>query len=152
MESVAAVLEGLALAEWLRFSRWGYAAVNTIHVLGISLLIGASITLDLRLLGLWPSASLRSLYGVLSRVAASGLAIAIFSGLLLFSVRATEYAALDLFVLKLTLVAAGALLAAAMHQALEAGKATRSRQCLAGALSLLIWPTVLVCGRLLAFV
>lgn len=152
MEAFATALEGLALAEWLRYSRWGYAAVNAAHILGISLLVGAVVTLDLRLLGLWRSIELGPLYRVLSSVAATGLIVAIASGLLLFSVRATEYALLELFYLKLALIAAGAGLAAAMHFGLDIKHSSRERQRLAGALSLLIWPAVLVCGRLLAFV
>jgi hypothetical protein len=152
VEAFAAALEGLALAEWLRYSRWGYAAVSAAHVLGIALLLGAVVTLDLRLLGLWRSLELVPLYRVLSSVAATGLLVAVSSGLLLFSVRASEYAAIELFFVKLALIAAGAGLAAVMHFGLGVERSTRGRQRLFGALSLLIWPAVLVCGRLLAFV
>ena len=152
MEAVATALEAWVLAEWLRYSRWGYAAINTSHILGISLLIGASITLDLRLLGFWRSIELSPFYRFLSRLAATGLGIAMASGLMLFSVRATEYIALDLFLAKIALVAAGAALAIVMHLRLDPEQGSLASFRLAGALSLLIWPTVLVCGRLLAFV
>ena len=152
MEAFAATLEGIALAEWLRYSRWGYAAVSAAHVLGICLLIGTVITLDLRLIGLWRSIELGPIYRVLSAVAATGLFVAISSGVLLFSVRATEYILLELFFVKLGLIVAGAALAAAMHFGTDIERSSRERQRLFGALSLLLWPTVLVCGRLLAFV
>ena len=84
MEALAATVEGLALAEWLRFSRWGYAAVNALHIFGIALLVGAIVPLDLRLLGLWRSVELAPLYRMLSRIAAAGLLLAIASGALLF--------------------------------------------------------------------
>ncbi|HEX2479362.1 MAG TPA: hypothetical protein VHK45_08790, partial [Geminicoccaceae bacterium] len=61
MESVLDALVASAPAQWLRFSRWGYAAVNTTHVLGIALLVGAILPLDLRLLGLWRSVTLEPL-------------------------------------------------------------------------------------------
>lgn len=152
MEAAATAVEALALAEWLRFSRWGYAAVNTMHVLGIALLVGAIVPLDLRLLGLWRSVELGPLYRVLSRVAATGLVLAIASGALLFSVRATEYAVLELFLAKLALITIGGGHALALHYGTGLPRASRTRQRLAGAVSLLIWPGVLVCGRLLAFV
>lgn len=152
MEALAETVEGLALAEWLRYSRWGYAAVSTIHVLGISLLIGAIVILDLRLLGLWRSIEPGPLYRALSRIAATGLIVAIGSGFLLFSVRATEYAALDLFLVKIVLVIIGTVLAALLHFGFDLAYTTRARQRLTGAVSLLLWPSVLVCGRLLAFV
>lgn len=152
MDAVAAAVEGLALAEWLRFSRWGYAAVNAAHILGVALLVGAIVPLDLRLLGLWRSVELRPLYRVLSRVAAAGLLLAIVSGTLLFSVRAAEYAAGDLFRAKVALVALGGLHALALHFATGFPCVARTKRRLAGAVSLLLWPAVLVCGRLLAFV
>ncbi len=152
MDAVAAALEGLALAEWLRYSRWSYATVNALHVLGIALLIGCVLPLSLRLLGLWSSVDLGSLYRVLSRVAGTGLLIAILSGLLLFATRATEYAALDLFRAKMTLILAGITLAALHHFGADPANLSPSRQRLVGALSLLLWPSVLFCGRFLAFV
>lgn len=152
MESVTAALEGLALAEWLRYSRFGYATVSALHVFGIALLVGAIVPLDLRLLGLWSTIELRPLYRVLSRVAAIGLVVAVASGALLFATRASEYAALDLFLVKIALIAAGAALAAGLHFGVDLPRLGRARQRAAGALSLLIWPTVLLCGRLLAFV
>lgn len=152
METAAAAVEGLALAEWLRFSRWGYAAVNTTHVVGIALLVGAIVPLDLRLLGLWRAVDLQPLYRILSRVAVTGLVLAIASGALLFSVRATEYALMELFLAKLALVVIGGAHALALHYGRGFPRVSRTRQRLAGAVSLLVWPATLVCGRFLAFV
>ncbi len=152
MDAVAAAVEGLALAEWLRFSRWGYATVNSLHVFGIALLVGAIVPLDLRLLGFWRSVELGPLYRILSRAAAIGLVIAIASGLLLFAVRASEYATLDLFLVKISLVGAGLALAAILHFGADLPRASPARQRLVGAISLLLWPAVLLCGRFIAFV
>ncbi len=152
MEAVAAFLEALALAEWLRYSRWSYATLSAIHILGIALLIGAVLPLSLRLLGLWASIEIGPLYRVLSRVAGTGLIIALLSGSLLFATRATEYAALDLFIAKLALIAAGIAHAALHHFAADPVNLSRSRRIVAGLLPLLLWPAVLLCGRFLAFV
>lgn len=151
-EAAAQALEGLALAEWLRGSRWGYASVNALHVFGVSLLIGTTVALNLRLLGLWRGVEIASLYRVLWPVAATGLAFAVASGLLLFSARATEYAVLGLFRLKLALIAAGAFHAAIVHCLTAFPAVSRRRRIATGAISLALWPAVLVCGRLLAFV
>jgi hypothetical protein len=153
VEGLAAAVEGLALAEWLRFSRWGYAAVNALHILGIALLVGAIVPLDLRLLGLWRSVELAPLYRMLSRAAAAGLLLAIASGALLFSVRATEYADGALFRAKMVLVILGALHALALHCRAEfPDGVSRAGRRFAGAVSLLLWPIVLVCGRMLGYV
>jgi hypothetical protein len=153
VEALAAAVEGLALAEWLRFSRWGYAAVNALHILGIALLVGAIVPLDLRLLGLWRSVELAPLYRMLSRIAAAGLLLAIASGALLFSVRATEYAGGALFRAKMVLVIVGVTHALALHSRTAfPGDVSRARRRFAGAVSLLLWPIVLVCGRMLGYV
>ena len=152
METLAAGLEGFALAEWLRFSRWGYAATNTTHILGLALLTGAVVTLDLRLLGFWQATAVTRLYRILSTVAAAGLAIAIISGALLFSVRATEYVAVDLFFAKISLVVVGVLFALMVHLRVDIDAIDARWQKVIGAFSLFTWLSVLIGGRLLAFV
>ena len=152
MEAFAITLEGLALAEWLRFSRWGYAAVNATHLLGLCLLVGAMAALDLRLIGLWKTSSLDQIYRVLSPVAASGLGIAVVSGVVLFSVRATEYAELALFFVKLGLIAFGTAFVAVIHFRYDLERISLKQQRLVGIFSLSIWLAALVSGRLLAFV
>jgi len=152
---VEAVLDDLvasAPAQWLRFSRWGYAAVNTTHVFGIALLVGAILPLDLRLLGLWRSVALEPLVRVLVPVAATGLALAIASGAFLFITRADEYAAIDLFLIKATLIAVGLVHALAIHLGSGLRDASPARLRAVGATSLSIWIAALICGRLLAFV
>lgn len=152
VEAAAQALEGLALAEWLRMSRWGYAAVSALHVFGIALLVGAIVPLNLRLLGLWRSMDIAALYPVLARVAGTGLVLAAASGFLLFSARAAEYAALDLFAVKLALIGGGATHALVLHLGAHFPTVSRPRQVASGVISLLVWPAALVCGRLLAFV
>lgn len=152
MEAVLDALVGSAPAQWLRFSRWGYAAINTTHVFGIALLVGAILPLDLRLLGLWRSVALEPLARVLVPVAATGLLLAMTTGAFLFITRAPEYAAIDLFLVKLALIATGALHALSLHLGPGLNVASRARLRAAGATSLSIWVAVLVCGRLLAFV
>ena len=49
-------LEATALARALRDSVWTYPMINAGHILGVALLVGAIVPLDLRLLGVWRSA------------------------------------------------------------------------------------------------
>ena len=152
MDAVLEALGGSALAQWLRFSRWGYAAVNTAHVLGIALLVGAILPLNLRLIGVWRSVPLEPLTRVLLPVAATGLVLAMGTGALLFITRATEYAALDLFFVKLALIATGAIHAVSLHRGPGFLNASPARLRITGATSLSLWLAVLICGRMLAFV
>lgn len=153
MEALLAGLEGTGVAAALRVSRWGYAAVNGVHILGIALLVGAVVPLNLRLLGLWPGIARRDVARVLVPVAAAGLAIAATAGLLLFSVRAREYAGFGVVQLKLALILAGTVSALAFHRAhgflLEG--AGRRRAALHAVVSLACWTGALACGRLIAF-
>ncbi len=143
-----------AVAQALRFSRWGYAAVNTAHILGIALLVGAILPLDLRLLGFWPRADRRELMRVLVPVAATGLALAILAGLLLFSVRATEYAFLAVFRIKLALIAVGASGALLLHwnHGFTLQTASPARLRIAGLMSMTSWLGALIAGRMIAFI
>ena len=153
MEALLAGLEATALAQTLRTSRWLYAAANTAHVLGIALLVGAIVPLDLRLLGLWPDVPRGKLVRVLVPVAAGGLALAVAAGALLFSVRAREYAGVGFLQAKLVLVGLGTVAALALHRAhgfLLEGAGER-RLAAHALLSLACWPAALVCGRLIAF-
>lgn len=153
MESVFAAIEGAGVAEYLRHGRWSYAAVNALHVFGIALLVGAILPLDLRLLGFWRATPVEVLAPVLVPVAASGLAIAVCAGVLLFSVRAQEYSGNGFLQAKVVLVATGALAAVTLHRRsgprLEG--ASSARLALHGSISLTCWIGALVCGRLIAF-
>jgi hypothetical protein len=154
-----AALEATALAGALRNSVWAYPLVNAAHILGVALLVGAMIPLDLRLLGAWRSVPLAPLWRVLTRTAGAGLGLAIVFGTLLFITRATEYAASSLFLSKMLVVGVGTANAlavrmlvpdaiASMRPALEKPPV---RVQLAGGLSLAAWLTALTLGRLVGY-
>lgn len=153
MQALLAGLEGTALAEALRVSRWGYAAVNAAHVFGIALLVGGILPLNLRAFGLWRSVPVPALARVLVPMAASGLAIAVLAGVLLFSVRAREYADLAVFQAKLALIIIGALSALRLHtgHGLSLQTAGERRLAVHAAISCVCWIGALACGRLIAF-
>jgi len=154
VESFLASIEASTVAQFLRSTRWSYAAVNGAHILGIALLVGAIFTLDLKLLGLWPRVDRRDLARVLVPVAATGLGLAVSMGLLLFSTRAGEYADITFFRIKIVLAVIGfgtALIAHIRHGFLleNAGPHALRTHAL---VSMTCWLGALVCGRLIAFV
>ena len=150
MPELLAGVEASALAAFLRGSRWTYPLVNAAHLLGVALLVGGVAPLDLRLLGVWPREPVARLAAVLRPVAATGAALAILTGLLLFSVNARDYAATDLFRLKMALLALG-LCNAALHAGPRLLALPPRGRRVAGALSLGVWVAVLLCGRLLGY-
>lgn len=153
MEIDWSALAGSAVASHLREARWGYAVVNTAHVLGIAMLVGAMIPLDLRLLGLWRSTPLDALLRVLAPVATAGLMLALTAGVLLFSVRPAEYASLTVFQVKMGLIVLGLASALTMHRVFGRTLSTASRPVMAVAalVSLTCWLGALVLGRMIAF-
>ncbi len=151
-------LEATAPAGLLRGSVWAYPLINAGHILGIALLVGAIVPLDLRLLGLWPSVPLGPLWQVLPRTAAVGLALAVVTGVLLFITRATAYAVSGLFLAKMAVVAAGAVNALLLHRLMNDKlllSSAISRPPIwvrASALaSLSAWLTALTLGRLVGY-
>ena len=153
MEALFAALEGTALAQSLRGSRWAYAGVNAAHIFAVALLVGSVVPLNLRLLGVWQGISREAVVRVLAPVAASGLILALLTGPLLFSVRAREYSGVGFLQLKLALIAVGVLSALALCRAhgFLLKDAPRARLVGHAIVSTVCWLGALVCGRLIAF-
>jgi len=154
MEALLAALEASPLATATRSDRWVYATVNGAHVLGVALLVGAIVPLDLRLLGAWSGVDRAALARVLSRTAAAGLALAVVTGAMLFASRASEYAEIRVLQAKLALVLAGALVALAARRRYGAAleEASTGRRVAIAVVSLGCWVGALALGRLIAFV
>lgn len=150
MDTFLAGLEASGLATHLRFSRYSYPLVNAGHVLGVALLVGAIVPLDLRLLGAWPSVPLATLARVLRPVAAAGLGLAAVTGFLLFSVSAREYWALPIFPAKMVLVALGAVNALVLGSGIERASPARRRAVALASAGL--WLGALLMGRWIAYV
>jgi hypothetical protein len=133
-------LEGTGLAQHLKASRWTYPLVNAGHVLGIALLVGAVLPMDVAVLRGRGAAAVR----LLRPWAVAGFVLAVACGALLFVTQAGDYLESPWFRLKMALLAA-ALLNAALH--LRSG--TPSRR--AALVSLVLWPGVLLAGRMIAY-
>lgn len=154
MDGFLAALEALPPVEALRFSRWTYAAVNTGHVLGISLLVGGAVPLALRLLGVWKAVPKAGVVRLLATTAGVGLGLAALTGMLLFATRAVEYAAHPLFPAKLVLIAVGTISALHAHWRFgwDLEHASNAMLFRIGVIALTVWSVTLVMGRLIAFV
>jgi hypothetical protein len=152
-------LQASSVAAGLRGSTWVYPLVNAGHIVGIALLFGAIVPLDLRLIGLWRRLPVETLRRVLVPMATAGFAIALIAGGLLFVVKATDYAASPLFRLKMLMLAialTNALVTIAVWRTRRsradaaAAEPTVPERCL-GATSLIAWLAVLVLGRLVGY-
>ena len=133
--------------------------IESVHVLGVTIVIGTVGLIELRLLGL------TSLSRPVSRVLKDVLpvtwvafAVSVFSGFLLFASNATTYASNTFFLVKVVLLAAAGLNAFAFHTVVERSIAkwdTAARTPiparLSGVFSLVMWIGIVICGRWVGF-
>jgi len=141
----------------LRRSVTLYMLVNAAHILGIGLLVGAILPLDLRLMGVLKDGPVAVLAPFLTRVAATGLALAMLTGFLLFNVKPMEYAGNPAFLTKMGLLALGLANVLVQHKTygwrttLDGGDISAPVKMLA-AVSFVVWIGTIVAGRWIGFV
>lgn len=150
------------LAAWpgaalLRESGTAYLLVNAAHILGIALLIGAILPLDLAILGVLRGPPLALIAPQATRIAAAGAALAVLTGLTLLSVRPGEYLANPAFLTKAALLALAFANVALQHllpgwRRLRAGEPPGAQVRALAAASAALWLGVLVAGRWIGFV
>ncbi|MFW5824598.1 MAG: hypothetical protein ACOCVV_06505 [Marinobacter sp.] len=132
-----------------------YPWLNGLHVLSIGLL-GAIVILDLRLLGAFRTVAVSQLAGPSVQVAAWGLASAITTGLLLFSVQPAHYLSNPAFLAKLAIVAIGLINTLLLRlgsawQTLLRDRPVPARARAAAGASLASWTAAIFAGRWIAY-
>ena len=152
----AAGLEGSAVGEWMRGSDWAYPVVNLLHLLGLVLLVGAMLLLDLRLLGARRLFPLAEVSATLTPLAIAGLLVLLPTGVLLFSADAAPLLGNRLMQAKLLLVFLGianALLFRRLwrHRLADWDWRPPAAGRLQAVMSLLCWIAVASLGRLIAY-
>jgi hypothetical protein len=157
MTPVGAV-EGSALGQAMRQWLYLYPAVETLHIVGIGLLFGSIALFDLRLLGLSRGLSVKRLAGHILPWTAGAFVLIVPTGVAMFTAHASEFIGNPVFALKMCLILAAGVNAAIFHAGVfrsAAGWDTGVMPPLgaraAGAASLLVWISVIACGRLLAY-
>lgn len=138
---------------------WTYAVVNLAHILGVSVLFGSILILDLRLLGAWRRIPLISLSKPVVSVAAAGFAVAAVTGAGLLATKATEYIGNPFLYAKFPAIALGLVNILIVHRS-AAWKAHSSRElsepeiaglARMGGMSLACWLTAITAGRMIAY-
>jgi hypothetical protein len=148
--ALLASIEGSALAAWVRESPsiWAYGTILTLHTVGLAIVVGASVVVDLRLLGRAPAisfASLRSLFPIMWW----GFALNFTTGVLLFIADATTKSGQTVFYVKLACIVLALLVARAISRRLLQDQDANLRTL--AILSLLLWTGAIVAGRLMAY-
>jgi hypothetical protein len=156
------------LCQWLNNSHWGTAIreslwlfpiIETVHVLGIVLLVGTVAIVDLRLLGLaMKNEPVSQVAGQLLPLTWIGCAIMFVSGFLLFLAEASTSYGNTAFRIKLLLLALAGLNPLIFHStiykrvsewdlAITTPKAARA----AAICSLSLWSGIIIAGRAIAY-
>jgi hypothetical protein len=142
------------MRHWL----WLYPAVETVHLVGIALLVGSVAMFDLRLLGFSKAIPIPALARHLLPWTLGALLLVVPSGLMMFSAHAGDFVANPVFLLKMGLLLTAGVNAAAFHMGSYARVAEWERDLpapggarLHAAGSLALWVAVIACGRLLAY-
>jgi Family of unknown function (DUF6644) len=149
---------GQAMRQWL----WLYPSVEIVHIVGIGLLFGSIAVLDLRLLGFSRSISVKRLASHVLPWTAAAFILIIPSGLAMFTAHATEFIQSEVFAIKMLLILAAGVNAALFHtvtfRTADVWDSEEMRKLppppsarAAGAISLVLWISVIACGRLLAY-
>ncbi len=146
-------LEATGLAEWVRSSISGYPSMIALHAIGMAIMVGLSLLIDLRVLGWFAGIPLQAIQRFFG-LAWIGFGINFISGSALFSAQATSYIVDWVFMTKMTLVLFGAITAAILQPAVvkagPAGVVSGGTKAVA-ALAIVFWVVAIIMGRLTAY-
>jgi hypothetical protein len=150
-------LEGSAFGQAMRDLPWLFPAVKAVHLAGVGLLFGSIAIVDLRLLGFSKKTSIKRLAGRLLPWTAASFLLIVPSGLAMFAAYASDFIGSPVFALKMGLVFAAGINAAVFHAGAfraagnwDVGVQPPPAARAAGAVSLLVWLSVIACGLVLA--
>jgi len=135
---------------WIAAHPWLYPALSALHVVGIALLLGNLVLLELRVWGLGRALPVLPLARLALSLTLAGFGLAALSGLGMFISQPGELVANRIFVAKMALVATAGLNAAAFHARGGLGRLDRVARAQT-LLSLGLWLAVIICGRWIAY-
>lgn len=153
-------LEQTPVGACVRESNWLFPAIETLHLLGMAVLVAAIGAFDLRLMGLAIcGVRVSDLARRLFPWAWAAFAVQVFSGGLLFSSEATRMAVNPAFRIKLILIGLGGVhafvfrwIAASDMPEWDANPSPPLQGKMAGLVSILIWVGVVAAGRWIGFI
>ena len=148
-------LQNSAFSAWVvgSDSIWAYPMILTMHTVGLGIVVGAAVIVDLRLLGVGPGVPLDEVKRLFP-IFWVGFFINLVSGVMLFVSEAADKATQPVFLLKLSLIAIGVAVTVRIRRRLFGGgasilDASGVRTLAIG--SLFVWAGAIVAGRLMAY-
>ena len=158
MMGVLEALEASGISTWVRESRslMAYPMVLTLHTIGLSIIVGSSAVVDLRLLGFGAHIPLRPLKALFP-IMWFGFIVNALSGLLLLARAATTVGISGVFWTKMTLIALSMWVLMRIKRTVFDDELIDTRPIPHGArvlayASILLWAGAITAGRLMAYV
>ena len=147
-----------AYGTWVGTSLWGYAIFESLHLMGVALLVGAITLTDLRLLGFSRVLPVTLTEKYLLPWVWAGFAIVVFSGVSMFITDGSIFLENPFLLSKLVLIVLAGLNAGFFQFRVHRGVAAWDTQQpspvvarLCAALSIGFWFLAVACGRLIAY-
>jgi hypothetical protein len=141
---------GFAGIPWIASHPIAYPALEVLHIVGIALLLGSLVGLELRVWGRSPELPIKAYAKHALAITLAGFGLVLLSGLLMFAAQPGELLANRWFLVKLGLVQLAGLNAAWFH-------ARDGLACCDGiaraqtVLSTGLWVGAIICGRWIAY-
>ncbi len=155
MSDLLTWLEGSPLAVWTRESPslWAYPTILALHSAGLGVVVGASIVVDLRLIGFARRIRLATLAPLFPMIWWA-FALNAASGFVLFMADATIKSTQTVFMVKLGCIAAALLVTLRIRRIVlqsAAQAVTSPPQPTWAVLSLILWAAAITAGRMMAY-
>lgn len=134
----------------LKTNAWAYPALEVVHIVGIALLLGNLVALEMRVFGRAAALPVAVLARLSLTLALAGFALAAISGLLMFATQPSELLANRAFAIKMGLLLVAGCNAAWFHARGSLRKLDLPAR-VQMLLSTAVWLGVVFCGRWIAY-
>ncbi|MBX9613131.1 MAG: hypothetical protein K2X51_16035 [Burkholderiales bacterium] len=134
----------------IQISSWAYPALEVAHIVGIALLVGNLVLLELRVFGRGRGLPVQELARLSLTLAGIGFGLAALSGSLMFATQPSELLANRAFTVKMLLLFVAGSNAAMFHARQSLEKLDRTAR-VHMVIATLVWLAVITCGRWIAY-
>ncbi|MDP2066556.1 MAG: hypothetical protein Q8K38_11375 [Burkholderiaceae bacterium] len=134
----------------IQLSSWAYPALEVAHIVGIALLVGNLVLLELRVFGRGRGLPVQELARLSLTLAGIGFGLAALSGSVMFATQPSELLANRAFTVKMLLLFVAGSNAAMFHARQSLEKLDRTAR-VHMVIATLVWLAVITCGRWIAY-
>ena len=152
--AIAYWLNGSFLNNWIHSEWYFWPVLETLHFIGLCLLLSGLLVVDLRLMGFFKTLSLDMAKRYI-RITLFGFLINFLTGICFLAGNTWKYAqgnmAFDLKLMLMFILGLNAIIFHSKFQTILDGNDVTVISRIIGGVSLLLWCLVIVCGRMITF-